>query len=97
LLEPVADDFRHRFRQHEIPEEHLHKQRDVTEQFDIALPIRTNHTDGLVRMTPTTVPKASAITQRGESRQGPAGPEQQQLRESVGTVRRDLEKMPQFQ
>src|SRR5262249_58710042 len=37
LLEPVPDGLRHDFRQHEVPQEHLHQQGNIAEQFDVSV------------------------------------------------------------
>ena len=60
LLEPVADRGRQQLGQHEIPEEHLHQQRDVAEQLDIGVAEPDQPGKGVVRMTPTSDPRASA-------------------------------------
>ena len=60
LLEPVAEAAGQQLGQHEVPEEHLHQQRDVAEQLDIGVAEPHQPGIGVVRMTPTIEPKASA-------------------------------------
>ena len=67
LLEPVANRVRHHFREHEVPEEHLHQQRNIAEQFDIGIADTDKPGKGGRSQTPTKEPTTSAISQANKA------------------------------
>jgi hypothetical protein len=63
LLESIANTARQQFRQDEVPDKQLNQQRNIPEQLDMAVAIRTKTLFGTVRSTPISAPSKSAISQ----------------------------------
>src|SRR5438552_9114555 len=92
LLEPVADVGGQDLRQDEVPEEHLHEERDVAEELDIGLaeprqPEKRGGAGDADERPEHERDRPSA--ERGEER--PAGAHQERLEIGVHPVRRRLE------
>ncbi len=95
LLEPVAGRSRQQLRQHEVPQEHLHQQRDVAEELDIG--VAEVHEPGRGCGADNTDDRPERQRQApggGRGRERPAGAHQQGREIGVHPVRGRLEEDP---